>query len=393
MWVMASAGAARARGRVLRGAILVGLVVLGWSLTPMAWAARPSAAELAGVSAVEPAGATEATPLFLIGDRRVREASGIALSRRHRLLWVHNDAGSGPVVFGLKPTGATRVRVTVDGAASEDWEDIAIATVGGRDWVYLNDVGDAYQVRNALGRRYRRRFEVVRFAEPDSLPSDGDVRVYAEVFPVEFDGREGVNVESMAVLDSGAIILVEKLETPERPTRVWQIEHPVPNRRNVPAEVAQIAVTGASGANVSVDGAFLVVRHAGAALLYDLRRGVSEAFDAPVRRHVLPEQDQGEGVAFTMDGQGLILSSEGQSQSVWFVPLAADSIPAFGPLQVPDVSPREEVGDRGSALGRTISTWTFGARVARSLLVLIGVLALGFGVMTWSRRHAGRSGG
>src|SRR5690554_368996 len=64
--------------------------------------------------------ADDASPLFLINDERIREASGVALSRRHRLLWVHNDAGNDPIVFGMDAAGGTRAVVTVDGAKAED---------------------------------------------------------------------------------------------------------------------------------------------------------------------------------------------------------------------------------------------------------------------------------
>ena len=388
---MTSSGFARPRDQVLLrpGAMLVVLVVAACVAAPGGTAASATASE--------PVEGSEPAPLFLIGDDRVPEASGIALSRRHRLLWVHNDAGNDPVISGLRPTGATQVRVTVEGAAAEDWEDIAVATVGGRDWIYLDDVGDAYQVRQARGVTYRRKFEIVRFAEPEDVPQDADIRVTAEVFPVEFADLEGVNVESMAVRESGAIILVEKIEPDaegsERPARVWQIERPVRDRPNVPVEVARLRVTGASSADISVDGTTMVLRDARTAMTYDLRRGLGESFDAPVRRHVLPEQDQGEGVAFTLDGQGLILSGEGRSASVWFVPLAAGSVPTFGPLQVATDEPTSDTPDRARAPRATTSAWISDVWLLWSLPVVIGGLALFAGFALWSWRRSGRSRG
>jgi hypothetical protein len=345
----------------------------------------------ASATSQDPAG-SEPAPLFLIGDGRVPESSGIALSRRHRLVWVHNDAGNEPVIYGIRPTGATQTRITLDGAAGEDWEDIAVATVDGRDWIYLDDVGDAYQVRRASGLTYRRQYEIVRFAEPDAVVQDTDVRVTAEVFPVEFEDQEGVNVEAMAVRESGAIILVEKVEpdgdTSGQLARVWQIERPVRDRPNVPVEVARIPVVGASAADISVDGTTMALRDAGAALMYDLRRGLDDAFDAPVRQHPLPEQDQGEGVAFTLDDQGLVLSGEGRAVAVWFVPLIAGAEPVFGPLPLAVTASNRAVPERRRA---TVSGWDWKTWLLWSLPVMIGGLTL-VGPVMWWRRRAGKDG-
>jgi hypothetical protein len=372
----------RARAHGGPGAVLVVLVVG----CVVALAASPPHA-----NAAEPEGPVDAVPMFLLGDDRVHESSGIAMSRRHRLVWVHNDAGNGPVIFGLKPTGATHARVTVEGAAAEDWEDIAIATVEGRSWLYLNDVGDAYQVRKEHGQTYRRQFEIVRFPEPTSLPAGADMRVTAEVFPVVFDDREGVNVEAMVVRESGGIILVEKLEEAGRPARVWQIERPTRDRPNVPVEVATVPVIGASGADLSVDGRTMVVRDAETALLYDLGRGVPQAFEQPVRRVALPAQDQGEGVAFTIDGEGLVLSGEGRAQAVWFVPLASGAVAAYGPLETDaGQAAHGDSPDRWQALRATIAGWISSARLAWSLPVL-GALLFAFGAAIRSQRRAGRS--
>ena len=57
---------------------------------------------------------------------RVKESSGIAVSRTHRgLLWTHNDSGDGPYLYATDTTGADRGarRLPVDDPI--DWEDMA----------------------------------------------------------------------------------------------------------------------------------------------------------------------------------------------------------------------------------------------------------------------------
>jgi hypothetical protein len=163
----------------------------------------------------------------------------------------------------------------------------------------------------------------------------------------------------------------------------------VRDRPNVPVEVARIPVVGASGADISLDSTTMALRDAHTALIYDLRRGLHAAFDAPVRELALPEQDQGEGVAFSLDDQGLIVSSEGRAASVWFVPLTAGSVPLFGPLPVATEAPTSGPPVRERATRATSATQKWNTWLPWSLAIVIGVVTLVGPVMWW--RRSGRS--
>jgi hypothetical protein len=75
------------------------------------------------------------------------EASGIAISRRHRnVLWAHNDSGE-PLLFALDTLGNLLAQVRV-AAPNGDWEDIAAAPCGETDCLYIGAIGDNLQNRH-----------------------------------------------------------------------------------------------------------------------------------------------------------------------------------------------------------------------------------------------------
>ncbi len=86
--------------------------------------AGPSDAQSGKSAACTPAGKLVRLP-------GLPEASGLAPSRSTAgRLWAHNDSGS-PEIFGLDASGEIVGRVTLSGAAVEDWEAIASAPCDG----------------------------------------------------------------------------------------------------------------------------------------------------------------------------------------------------------------------------------------------------------------------
>ena len=93
---------------------------------------------------------------------QITEASGMVASRRLAdVLWVHNDSGSGPVLYALNPQGQCLGRFDVTGAKARDWEDIARGPGPDPDldYLYIGDIGD--------NRGKREFITVYRVPEPD----------------------------------------------------------------------------------------------------------------------------------------------------------------------------------------------------------------------------------
>lgn len=110
------------------------------------------AAALALVIVITSACAQDAQPWFggpfRVGTTpidKLPEVSGVVSSvQSPGLLWMHNDSGDEPRIFGLTPQGSVVAEVSLQGAMHIDWEDIARGPgpVKGVSYLYIADIGD-----------------------------------------------------------------------------------------------------------------------------------------------------------------------------------------------------------------------------------------------------------
>jgi hypothetical protein len=78
----------------------------------------------------------------------LREASGVAVSRRNSgILWVHNDSGD-PTLFAIDTLGKLRGKVRITNLPNEDWEDIAVGDCESGSCLYIGAIGDNLQNRS-----------------------------------------------------------------------------------------------------------------------------------------------------------------------------------------------------------------------------------------------------
>jgi hypothetical protein len=135
----------------------------------------------------------------VITDSRINEVSGLdSATIAPRMLWMHEDSGNGPWLYGIEPDGDVIAAIEVLDATNRDWEDMARS--GGRVW--LGDIGDNGRVRPEL--------QLYSFPEPRSLGVDS---VRADVMTLRYpDGPH--NAEAM-VVHHNRVFVFEK----RRPTR------------------------------------------------------------------------------------------------------------------------------------------------------------------------------
>ncbi len=141
-------------------------------------------------------------------SRRVRESSGVAVSRAHPdVLWTHNDSGDGPYLYATDLGGRDRGFLLVSGAAATDWEDMALGPCPTRagSCVYLADTGDNFETRASV--------TVYAIPEPDPPTAPGDtLRTTAAPAVLQFrysDGAHDVEAIYVSPRDS-ALYLVSK---------------------------------------------------------------------------------------------------------------------------------------------------------------------------------------
>ena len=227
----------------------------------------------------------------------IREASGIARSRRHPgIFWVHNDSGNPPALFAVRRDGrlVREYRVAVPNL---DWEDIAADDAG---HLFLGDIG------NNGGRLPVRA--IYRLDEPDpARPAAGPLPVTLATF-YRFAPGDRFDAEGL-FLDGDRAVVVAKYHD-GRPAALFAVplDPPAPLLRPaLPRPLATLPdfTEPATGASLSDDGRLLAV------CSYAVTRVYRRDGDG-WRRVGLVRYPPAEVEAVCWDGPDLILASEGR---------------------------------------------------------------------------------
>lgn len=286
-----------------------------------------------------------------VADPRIAESSGLAVSTVHDdLAYTINDSGNADVVFAVRvSTGEVVGTTTVTGTAWRDTE--ALMLHDGRLWIA--DVGD-----NLAQRR-----DVALYAIDEPGPGTGTAE--STRYPVEYtDGP--ADVESLAVDADGRFLLVTKELLAGRVLRLPTDLST--DRANVPEPAGDPTLLMATDATTSPDGRFVVVRNYIAAAVLD-------ATDLSlVRSEALPDQPQGETVAFEPSGGSYLIGSEGSPWELVRIGFAADAAGEEAPTATPapTASPSAVPAEPPGELGRPWFVVVSGA-IAVLLLALVGV--------------------
>lgn len=239
-----------------------------------------------------------------IRDPRISESSGLAASRRHPgTIYTFNDSGGQPQVYALGPDCRTRATLTFAGARNRDWEAMAI----GPDGIYVGDIGDN------LGGAWP-YVTVYRVPEPARLRSQ---TLRATAYRIKYaDGPR--NAETMMIDPrTGRLYIASKSLSGdslyEGPQKLRT------GRFNIMHKVGGAPFYATDGA-FAPDGRTFVIRGYWDAQIY-------RAPGKSIADVAIPHQKQGEGITFSADGRSLFLSSEGNDQPLWKVPVPASALP------------------------------------------------------------------
>lgn len=237
----------------------------------------------------------------------IDEASGVAISRRNPgILWVHND-DSPIILYALDSSGALKGHVRVSGIDNADFEDIAIASCGSASCLYIGDIGDNAQ-------KFRRR---VVYRIPEPLVSD-TVTAVPVAFPFEMPGK-AQDAEALFVTPAGRIYIISKGRS--GPIVVYEFPSARPDTvtRLIPvyqlsAGLVQVPEM-VTGAGMTPDGRYIVMRTYSSFQLYTLRRDTLKTVLAHAYDLSALQEPQGEGVDIDDNGTVYFVSEKGLSDS------------------------------------------------------------------------------
>jgi hypothetical protein len=227
----------------------------------------------------------------------VVEASGIAVSHRTPgLLWTHNDSGE-PLLHAIDASGTVMGHVQVTGARVVDWEDLAAAPCPGGSCLYIADIGD--------NNRSRRAITIYRVAEPRPDQSASEpAEVWTATYP---DGAH----DAEALFATGSALFIVTKDGSSA-TALYRLPLLPKGGHEARLElVSRLALDRVTGAGVSPDGMWVVLRTNDALLFYRTQDLIGGRTSMPHRFDVTGvDEPQGEGVA--IGGEGLVyLAGEG----------------------------------------------------------------------------------
>lgn len=276
-----------------------------------------------------PARASYAAPvaLFTIADPGITEASGLVASSRSDSVWfTHNDSGDTGRFYALGPDGSTLAtyNLTPPERAALDWEDIARGPGGdGEPALFLGDIGD-----NPGLRPFVEVFEV-----PEPVVDESRTGVQTDLVPTTHvlmyeDGPH--NAETLLVDPRTREIAIITKEA----SGVDGVYVALPAAAGVAVlrRVATIDVKArasetssdnwylTTGGDIAADRSRVVVRTYKEAFEWALGTdSLATAFARAPERIALPDERQGEAIAYARDGSGLVTTSEGENQNVWLL--------------------------------------------------------------------------
>jgi hypothetical protein len=259
--------------------------------------------------------------LATIANPSVTESSGLTASRTlPGAYWTHNDSGDGPFIYAFNTRGESLAVFRVTGANARDWEDIASGPgpQRNRSYLYIGDIGD----NNAK----RADIVIYRIPEPDLKTANKNS---SKTRPIATENAEAIRLvypdgkhdaEALLVHPStGNLYLVTKVVF-ANPV-VYEAAAPLSAARTITmkrlGEVRVPSLFGGAitGGSVSPDGrrvalcdyfqGYELVLPASSGNFNDIWKQTMTGFD-------LGKRKQGESIAYRLDGNALLATSEGK---------------------------------------------------------------------------------
>lgn len=292
------------------GGLFVSLWLMSWTSAILAQNAKP------------PYGPPKS--IATIKDNSILESSGLTASRlTPGAYWTHNDSGDGPFIYAFDKNGATLAVFRVAGAQARDWEDMDSGPGPQRDkpYLYLGDIGDNNRVRPEI--------VVYRVLEPaiaKSTKAKPATTAPADAIRLRYpDGSH--DAETLMVHPtSGNIYILTKVTLAN--AVVYEAAAPfaagktITMRRIGELRVPSLLGGILTGGSISPDGqrvalcdyfqGYELVLPAGA-------KDFNEIWQQKVTNFDIGKREQGESIAYRLDGKALLATSEGKQSPVYQV--------------------------------------------------------------------------
>ena len=259
-------------------------------------------------------------------SKALDESSGLVASRSMPgKYWTHNDSGDGPFIYLISEQGELFGVWRVTGAQAIDWEDISIGPGPevGRSYLYIADIGDNDSIRKEI--------VVYRVAEPaqdngNSSKAKPQLTESAEVLRLRYpDGSH--DAEALLVDPAtGAMYIVTKI--PLRRPSVYEAAGPFGSSETITlTRLNELRIPNPfggviTGGSVSPDGRRVALCDYFQAYELSLPATTTKFADIwkqPIVSFNFGKREQGESIAYRLDGRALLGTSEGKGSAIFEV--------------------------------------------------------------------------
>ncbi|SDJ44538.1 hypothetical protein SAMN05444157_3399 [Frankineae bacterium MT45] len=333
--------------------------------------------------------------LFDLSDPALDEASGVVVGLRSPgVLYAQNDSGDSARFFAMNAkTGTTVAVCTVESATNVDWEDMAGGhDADGKAYIWIGDIGDNDSTRDSI--------TIYRVPEPKLSADDRGqpcsvtpTRTWRLQYP---DGPQ--NAESL-MFDPLSHRLYVATKTFSGASNVYLVPQQPANGVQQLQRIASITVGPVDSAHASsgpvgvaggfmvtggafsADGSLLVLRTYSSAHLWRVSDdNVAAALSQSPISFDLPDQPQGEGIAFTgVSGSvltprhvALVIDSEKSGSAVYAVSV---TVPPLTTPKPAAATPTPIDSAESSGMGGGQLLWVVLVVVA-AVVIVAGVIVL-----------------
>ncbi|HSB26828.1 MAG TPA: hypothetical protein VLE19_03185 [Pyrinomonadaceae bacterium] len=256
-------------------------------------------------------------------SKTVDESSGLVASRSMPgMYWTHNDSGDGPFLYGVSSEGDLNGVWRVTGAQAVDWEDISIGPGPelGKTYLYIGDIGDNDSVRREIVvYRVKEPAETDRSStktKPQATESTEAIRLRypdgkhdAEALLVD-PGTGDIYIVTKVALGRPSVYEAQAPFASDQPTTLKRL-----GELRIPSPFGGV-ITGGS---VSPDGKHVALCdyfQAFELVLPTTSNRFEDIWKQPIVSFNFGKREQGESIAYRLDGRALLGTSEGKGAAI-----------------------------------------------------------------------------
>ncbi len=266
----------------------------------------------------EPATLHWSEPQFAgIPDTKLSELSGLTRSNIHQgIYWAHNDSDKTAEIYAINAQAQGKAVFSLETIRNIDWEDITNFKSHDTAYLAIADTGDNGGLRKDLF--------IHVFEEPSQLTPNGKITA---IRSIRFHWPDGARDTETLVADERRkqFYLISKKRVPAEvfalpfnakndsvPKRISTLENivqPDEKTMNTKGDYGRYRAQ-ITGADISPDGQWLAVLNYQQVVFFSLSAKKIPAHLKPSQTITLPWLPQAEGIAFSADGNSLLIGSE-----------------------------------------------------------------------------------